>query len=139
MVACAVLLISYRLVVIGPVPPSATVEVAQSPTPTQPAPTSAAASVDCGPITDRSSCEAAVKTTLRLSGRDKDVASVVIQPRASAPACPSRTACIGPTQVKLVDVAGVEIATILLAEYPNGVWAGYPVAQGGSLRVIAPR
>jgi hypothetical protein len=108
-------------VVTPPILPSPTSTAAPTPSP--------AASVDCGPIADPKSCASAVQAALRLTTVPKsNVASIVIEPRRPSNGCPSGITCLIPTVVKLLNVAGSELDTILLGEDPNGVWSGYPIA-----------
>ena len=111
-----------------------------SPIPTSaPSPTPAL-SVECGPITDPAACASAVKTAVRLARRwSTSVASIIIEPRSPGPSCPSGTTCLVPTAVELFDAAGEHLEKILLAEYPGGVWDGYPVAYAAVSRDIYRR
>ena len=109
--------------------PSLTQEAVPSPVPPSAPSPSPAPLVDCGPITDPRSCASVVEAALGLTTVPKsNVASIVIEPRQPSNGCPSGITCLVPTVVKLLNVAGAELDTILLGEDPNGVWSGYPIA-----------
>ena len=115
--------------------PALTPATLLSPSPTTTATLSSAPSVDCGPITDPKSCASAVQVALQLTKVPRStVVSILIEPR-SFDGCPSSVTCLVPTVVKLLNADGTELETILLAEFPDGVWGGYPVALGARRNV----
>ena len=124
LVVAAVLLAGCSPVVITP---SASALANPSPSPT---PSSSALTIDCGPISDAASCDAAVEAALRFSKVPRvRVASVIFVDPAGA-TCPGRAAtCRYPTTVRLLGLGGTYLDTVLLAETGPGVWEPYPVAQ----------